>query len=136
MKSLSSLSKAFVCACTAALAALAGALASLIAMPAVETIALSVAVVAGCLAVVFLMALRRFLAEVGDVAHRVALGDFEARILDVSEHGDMGRMRDLVNDMIDRCDAFIREASAKGLDGKCLERIPRPLYVLPLGGAS
>ncbi|HEX6635814.1 MAG TPA: alpha/beta fold hydrolase [Usitatibacter sp.] len=31
---------------------------------------------------------------------------------------------------------FIREASAKGLDGKCLERIPRPLYVLPLGGDS
>jgi len=28
---------------------------------------------------------------------------------------------------------FIREATAKDLDGKCLERIPRPLFVMPLG---
>ncbi|HET7547874.1 MAG TPA: alpha/beta hydrolase [Usitatibacter sp.] len=31
---------------------------------------------------------------------------------------------------------FIREGTAKALDGKCLERIPRPLYVLPLGSDS
>ncbi len=30
-------------------------------------------------------------------------------------------------------DAFIRKGSAQALDGKCLERIPRPLFVLPLG---
>ena len=30
-------------------------------------------------------------------------------------------------------DAFVRAASARALDGKCLERIPRPLFVLPLG---
>jgi pimeloyl-ACP methyl ester carboxylesterase len=30
-------------------------------------------------------------------------------------------------------EAFVRKASARGLDGKCLERIPRPLFVLPLG---
>jgi len=30
-------------------------------------------------------------------------------------------------------DAFIRAASARQLDAKCLERIPRPLFVLPLG---
>ena len=30
-------------------------------------------------------------------------------------------------------DSFIRAASARHLDGKCLERIPRPLFVLPLG---
>jgi len=30
-------------------------------------------------------------------------------------------------------DAFVRKASADGLDGKCLERIPRPLFLLPLG---
>jgi hypothetical protein len=28
---------------------------------------------------------------------------------------------------------FIRKASAADLDGKCLERIPRPLFVMPLG---
>jgi len=30
-------------------------------------------------------------------------------------------------------ESFIRKASARELDGKCLERIPRPLFVLPLG---
>jgi pimeloyl-ACP methyl ester carboxylesterase len=28
---------------------------------------------------------------------------------------------------------FVKKADAKGLDGKCLERIPRPLFVLPMG---
>ena len=31
---------------------------------------------------------------------------------------------------------FIRKGTARGLDGTCLERIPRPLYVLPLGAPS
>ncbi|HET7730506.1 MAG TPA: alpha/beta hydrolase [Usitatibacter sp.] len=30
-------------------------------------------------------------------------------------------------------ESFVRKASAADLDGKCLERIPRPLFVLPLG---
>ncbi len=32
-------------------------------------------------------------------------------------------------------ESFVRKADAKALDGKCLERIPRPLFVLPLGNA-
>jgi pimeloyl-ACP methyl ester carboxylesterase len=31
---------------------------------------------------------------------------------------------------------FIRKGSAEGLDGRCLERIPRPLFMLPLGNAQ
>jgi pimeloyl-ACP methyl ester carboxylesterase len=30
-------------------------------------------------------------------------------------------------------EAFVRKANARELDGKCLERIPRPLFVMPLG---
>jgi pimeloyl-ACP methyl ester carboxylesterase len=30
-------------------------------------------------------------------------------------------------------ESFIRKGTAQGLDGGCLERIPRPLFVLPLG---
>jgi pimeloyl-ACP methyl ester carboxylesterase len=30
-------------------------------------------------------------------------------------------------------ETFVRKASADGLDAKCLERIPRPLFLLPLG---
>jgi pimeloyl-ACP methyl ester carboxylesterase len=31
---------------------------------------------------------------------------------------------------------FIRKGSAEGLDGRCLERIPRPLFMLPLGNSQ
>ena len=33
-------------------------------------------------------------------------------------------------------ESFIRKADAKGLDAACLERIPRPLFMLPLGVSS
>lgn len=33
-------------------------------------------------------------------------------------------------------EAFVRKGSARALDGKCLEHIPRPLFVLPLGPSS
>lgn len=33
-------------------------------------------------------------------------------------------------------ESFIRKASARELDASCLERIPRPLFVLPLGGSG
>ncbi len=32
-------------------------------------------------------------------------------------------------------ESFIRKADARALDGKCLENIPRPLFMLPLGAA-
>ena len=33
-------------------------------------------------------------------------------------------------------ESFVRAGSAARLDGKCLERIPRPLFLLPLGAQS
>ena len=33
-------------------------------------------------------------------------------------------------------ESFIRKADARGLDASCLERIPRPLFMLPLGVPS
>jgi pimeloyl-ACP methyl ester carboxylesterase len=41
----------------------------------------------------------------------------------VSSHGCAPRL----------IEAFVRKGDAQALDGKCLERIPRPLFVLPLG---
>jgi pimeloyl-ACP methyl ester carboxylesterase len=32
-------------------------------------------------------------------------------------------------------EAFVRAGSARDIDGRCLQRIPRPLFVLPLGAA-
>ena len=33
-------------------------------------------------------------------------------------------------------ESFVRKASAADLDGKCLQRIPRPLFVMPLGAGA
>ncbi len=46
------------------------------------------------------------------VCNAVAHGDFEARVIPVDEKGDLGELMHAVNDMIDRTDAFIREAAA------------------------
>ncbi|NVN87312.1 MAG: chemotaxis protein [Rhodopseudomonas sp.] len=47
-----------------------------------------------------------------DVCVRIAAGDFEARILSIPDNGRTGDLLNAVNDMIDGCDAFVREATA------------------------
>jgi methyl-accepting chemotaxis protein len=43
---------------------------------------------------------------------RIAEGDFEARIIAIPTGGVMGDLLHTINDMIDGCDAFVREATA------------------------
>ncbi|HUI98295.1 MAG TPA: methyl-accepting chemotaxis protein [Xanthobacteraceae bacterium] len=104
--------------------------ASMLDVRGVSVAAFAIAAAASFLTIFFFVALRRILAEIGHVAHTVAYGDFEARILDVTERGDIGRLRDLVNGLIDHCDAFIREASAS-MSEVCQNRYYR--RVLPRG---
>jgi methyl-accepting chemotaxis protein len=59
-----------------------------------------------------LVRVRKAVRQLAEVSERIARGDFEARVLDIRERGDLGRLQHATNDMIDRCDAFIREASA------------------------
>ncbi|GAB2188282.1 methyl-accepting chemotaxis protein [Roseibium sp. LAB1] len=47
-----------------------------------------------------------------DVVERVAEGDFEARILNITEGGEAGRLLHAINRMIDRTDAYVRETKA------------------------
>jgi methyl-accepting chemotaxis protein len=47
-----------------------------------------------------------------DTCRRIVQGDFEARILGVPTKGAMGELLHAINDMIDGCDAFVREATA------------------------
>jgi methyl-accepting chemotaxis protein len=53
---------------------------------------------------------------------RIAEGDFEARIIGVDQAGPWGDAENAVNDAIDRCDAFVREATAS------LEAVCRGVY--------
>ncbi|MFC0239353.1 methyl-accepting chemotaxis protein [Rhodopseudomonas telluris] len=54
----------------------------------------------------------RLIDQACDVCKRIAAGDFEARVLHVDDGGRTGELVLTVNDMIDGCDAFVREATA------------------------
>ncbi len=46
------------------------------------------------------------------VCHDVGWGDFEVRVLNITEKGDLGELHNNLNHLIDRTDAFIRESQA------------------------
>jgi methyl-accepting chemotaxis protein len=46
------------------------------------------------------------------VCSEISKGNFEARIVHIGETGILGEVQHKVNDVIDRCDAFVREATA------------------------
>jgi methyl-accepting chemotaxis protein len=54
-----------------------------------------------------------------DVCFAAANGDFEARIVDITETGDLGELMHAINLLIDRTDAYLRESKA------CLDYVSR-----------
>ena len=50
--------------------------------------------------------------KIASVCSEVSQGNFEARLINITESGIPAAAQHAVNDMIDRCDAFVREASA------------------------
>jgi methyl-accepting chemotaxis protein len=54
------------------------------------------------------VAIRRAL----EICKRVQAGDFEARITGVRETGEIGELFWAINDIVDRCDAYLRESAA------------------------
>lgn len=57
-----------------------------------------------------------------DVMKRVAAGDFEARLTNITAEGDLGELLNTVNDLVDRCDAYIRESAA------CMDYVSKNQY--------
>ncbi|WP_321447833.1 methyl-accepting chemotaxis protein [uncultured Cohaesibacter sp.] len=57
-----------------------------------------------------------------DVVEAAAKGDFEKRIINISETGESARLLHAINDLIDRSDAYLRESSAS------LEYVARNKY--------
>jgi methyl-accepting chemotaxis protein len=78
----------------------------------VVTGAIAAGLVAQGAAIYFVLRTHRLVECLSDVCHKIARGDFEARVLNIREGGDLGALSHALNDMIDRCDAFVREASA------------------------
>ena len=56
------------------------------------------------------------------VAKRVAAGDFEARILNIPASGELAELFHTINDLIDRCDSYVRESSA------CMDHVSHNQY--------
>ena len=54
----------------------------------------------------------RVLERITQVCREISKGNFEARLVNVDESDRLAAAQHAVNDMIDRCDAFVREASA------------------------
>jgi methyl-accepting chemotaxis protein len=68
----------------------------------------------GCLAIamVWIVKTARLTQQAKEVCKRIAAGDFEARILSIPENDGTSELLRVINDMIDGCDAFVREATA------------------------
>lgn len=74
------------------------------------------------------------LRTIADVCERAAAGDLEARIVDVSDAGDLGRVCRAINAMLDLADSFVREASA-AMKECSRDRFHRPILLRGLKGA-
>src|SRR5690349_17528971 len=64
------------------------------------------------LAMFWIAGTARLMRQAKDVCRQIAAGDFEARVLAIPEHDSAAELLHAVNDMIDGCDAFVREATA------------------------
>ena len=112
MKNLYSLSKALLSIAVAILGSVAASALLLSGYPAAALGAQAVAIAALGLAMLWIVRTVRLTRQAKDVCRRIAAGDFEARILSIPENDGMAELLGLVNDMIDGCDAFVREATA------------------------
>ncbi len=100
----------------------------------VEDVAIASSAIAGVFLLVFLAKGKReetnksesveanVIKKITAVCDEICKGNFEARIADVTEGGVLDDAQHKVNDMIDRCDAFVREATAS------LEAVCRNVY--------
>ena len=64
------------------------------------------------LAMTWIAANARLIRNAREVCARIAAGDFEARILGIPEHAGTPDLLRIINEVIDGCDAFVREATA------------------------
>jgi methyl-accepting chemotaxis protein len=71
-----------------------------------------VAIAAAVLALVLMGKTAKLIENARIACQRIVQGDFEARILAIPVRGVTGELLHSINDMIDGCDAFVRESTA------------------------
>jgi methyl-accepting chemotaxis protein len=72
----------------------------------------ALAIVAAALTLMWVMRATALVKRATEACRSIAQGDFEARVLAIPVGGDMGELLHTINDMIDGCDAFVRESTA------------------------
>jgi methyl-accepting chemotaxis protein len=72
----------------------------------------AVAIAAAALSLLWTMRAAALVKRATVACRSIAQGDFEARVLAIPVGGTMGELLHSVNDMIDGCDAFVRESTA------------------------
>lgn len=110
---LSSLSKAKAAIVVTVGAVILAEATVIMGMPAlVSESLLAVGILSAVVSLVLLTKANRELGRTIEVCEKINDGDFESRIIGITEGGDLGRMQNTINAMIDRCDAYVRESMA------------------------
>ncbi len=131
------LKPAIICAVALAASA-AAAISTFLGYDAIGHIAVDISIVAGALLLAVLIKgemaragadkggrqndEKRTIEKIADVCEQISKGNFEARIANIVEAGQLADVQYKVNDVIDRCDAFVREATAS------MEAVCRNIY--------
>jgi methyl-accepting chemotaxis protein len=112
MTNLSSHSKAQACIATALLAMIAATVAMLFGSSEISAGCGGGAVLSLGAAGFFVRRAEKLVGDAVEVCRAISAGDFEARMLRVRDGGKLQHLQHALNDMIDRCDAFVRESTA------------------------
>jgi methyl-accepting chemotaxis protein len=72
----------------------------------------AITIVAAGLSLLWISRAAGLVAQANNACRRIGLGDFEARIMSIPAVGGIGELLHAINNMIDGCDAFVREATA------------------------
>lgn len=115
MTSSSSLSRAQTAAILAALAAILAGILPWLPLPYMPAASLAAGVIgltAGLLAVRSIMKARGWIRRSGEVCAAVAAGDFEQRLINLDDGGEIDQFLHSANRLADVTDAFVREAGA------------------------
>lgn len=112
MTNLSSLSKARIALYASSAAMLLAVGAAVLGWNLLVVITATAGLLASGAAAFYVRKIGRVVRQAETACRAVAKGDFESRIIGITEGGDLGSLLWSINGMIDRCDAYVRESAA------------------------
>jgi methyl-accepting chemotaxis protein len=112
MLNSSSLSKAFGATVVGVIALGVSNVSGVLHWTLIQAVAAGIGTVMLLASAVFLYRVGRVVRQTADVCRAVSDGNFEARIINIREQGDLGALLWSINSVVDRCDAYVRESAA------------------------